>query len=227
MIYQLNKQTILLLTSIVCLSFALIAADLESYSKQELSKDLHKMEYSTQEWKDIASILMNMDFNDSKKDVIYIKDLPIYQNVLIISFLHRWKNNLYPKADYIRQLSGSIPNYDISALKKLFEEKLAQHITEKTVSAEFLTDLADTIAVYKNIYSQEELDDLIIFFPRIESNMLKNGFFYILLSNDFFLRKQLPDQYINYLDTMLLDYTNILRKRLNLPSVKHEYTPEN
>ena len=83
MIYQLNKQTILLLISIVCLSFALIAADLESYSKQELSKDLHKMEYSTQEWKDIASILMNMDFNDSKKDVIYIKDLPIYQNVLI------------------------------------------------------------------------------------------------------------------------------------------------
>lgn len=212
-----EKKIMIVVVGCVIFPLALFSENLYDYSRKDFLRDQRRLEYSTQEWKDIAYILMNMSFKNQKQDVTYIKELPVYQNILILSFLHRWEKNLYYKSNYIKLLSGSSKEYDRLALKNLFKEKLLQYVSEGTVSAEFLSDLGDYVAVHKNIFTQKELDDLIVFFPKIKSNMVKNSFFYILLSNNFFLRRELPPQYSNYLDSMLYKKTNILRKRLKLP----------
>lgn len=100
--------------------------------------------------------------------------------------------------------------------EKIFREKLEEHCTKGTASAVFLSDLADQVAVHKGLYDAEEVDELVAYFPKIRSNMLKNSFFYILLANDFFLQEELPSLYSENLNSMLFDMTNVLRKRLKL-----------
>lgn len=188
-----------------------------SYSDSDLVREQRSLAFTTQEWQEISTLIMNMDFQKADKDISYIKQLTPYQNILLISFLHRWsKNSINDKGEYIRNLSGCEQKYDPMYLKQLFRCKLEQYLKNKTVSSVFLSDLGDILAIHKNIYSQKELDELIEFFPKIESNILKNSFFYILLSNNFFSRKKLPFQYSSNLNPMLLEMTNTLRKRLNL-----------
>mgnify|MGYP005891500677 CR=1 FL=1 len=214
-----HKGILSLLTGCACIFFSadLMAADGREYSEAELLRDQRSLEYSAQEWREIAGLLMGMDFQHPETDVAYMKQLPLDQNMLLRSFLHRWRKTRSRRADYIRQLSGSESEDDPAALKKLFRGKLEQHCADGTVSAVFLSDLADEVAVHKNIYNAEEVDDLLTFFPKIRSNMLKNSFFHILLANGFFSRKELPPQYSKHLDSMLYNMTNRLRERLNLP----------
>ena len=194
----------------------LFAADVCEYSKQDLMREQRSMEYSAQELREIAGLLMGMDFQHSEKDVAYMKELPLYQNQLLQSFLHRWRKTRQHKANYIKLLSGGEREPEPSALKKIFWEKLEEHCTKGTASAVFLSDLADQVAVHKGLYDAEEVDELVAYFPKIRSNMLKNSFFYILLANGFFLQKELPSLYSENLNSMLFDMTNVLRKRLKL-----------
>lgn len=195
----------------------IFSADASAYSKQELLQEQRSLEYTAWEWRNIVGLLMDMDFQRPEKDIAYMKKLPLYQNVLLRSFLHRWRKTQHARADYINQLTGSEAEHNPVALKKLFREMLESYSTKGTVSAVFLSDLADQVAVHQNIYDENEMDDLIAFFPKIKSNMLKNSFFYILLSNGFFQRKELPPQYSNHLNSMLFHMTNKLRERLMLP----------
>ena len=96
----------------------LFAADVCEYSKQDLMREQRSMEYSAQEWREIAGLLMGMDFQHSEKDVAYMKELPLYQNQLLQSFLHRWRKTRQHKADYIKLLSGGEWEPEPSALKK-------------------------------------------------------------------------------------------------------------
>lgn len=98
----------------------LFAADVCEYSKQDLMREQRSMEYSAQEWREIAGLLMGMDFQHSEKDVAYMKELPLYQNQLLQSFLHRWRKTRQHKADYIKLLSGGEREPEPSALKKSF-----------------------------------------------------------------------------------------------------------
>lgn len=213
-----QRRLILLFIGYSSIFFAanLMAAERREYSEAELLREQRSLEYSAQEWREIAGLLMGMDFQHPETDVASMKQLPLYQNSLLRSFLHRWRKTQSRRADYIKQLSGSEPDVNPAALKRLFREKLMQYVAGETVSAVFLSDLADEVAVYKNIYHAEELDELVAFFPKIKSNMVKNSFFHILLSNGFFLRKELPPQYSEHLDSMLYEMTNRVRKRLKL-----------
>lgn len=44
----------------------LFAADVCEYSKQDLMREQRSMEYSAQEWREIAGLLMGMDFQHSE-----------------------------------------------------------------------------------------------------------------------------------------------------------------
>ena len=213
---KFDKKIILTLIVIFVFPLVLFSEDRYEYSKQEFSRDLHRMEYSPQEWKEIACVLMHLSFENPEQDTAYIKELPVYQNILILSFLRRWKNNLYCKSDYIKLLLGSSRN-EPSAIKKLLREKLLEYVSKGTVSAEFLSDICLYAAVHRNNFTQQELDDLIMFFPKIKSNMAKEGLFMVLVMNDFFKRKELPPQYSNYLNSLLYERTNVLRQRMKLP----------
>ena len=117
---KFDKKIILTLIVFFIFPLALFSEDRYEYSEQEFSRDLHRMEYSPQEWKEIACVLMHLSFENPERDTAYIKELPIYQNMLFFSFMERWKNNLYCKSDYIKQLLGSSQD-NPPAIKKLFK----------------------------------------------------------------------------------------------------------
>lgn len=87
------RQRGLILLFIGCSSifFAadLMAAEGREYSKEELLRDQRSLEYSAQEWREIAGLLMGMDFQHPETDLSYMKQLAFYQNKLQRSFPRR------------------------------------------------------------------------------------------------------------------------------------------
>ncbi|UKI30577.1 MAG: hypothetical protein L6W00_21975 [Lentisphaeria bacterium] len=66
-----------------------MAAEGREYSKEELLRDQRSLEYSAQEWREIAGLLMGMDFQHPETDLSYMKQLAFYQNKLQRSFPRR------------------------------------------------------------------------------------------------------------------------------------------
>ena len=75
-----QRRLILLFIGYSSIFFAanLMAAERREYSEAELLREQRSLEYSAQEWREIAGLLMGMDFQHPETDVASMKQLPLY-----------------------------------------------------------------------------------------------------------------------------------------------------